>query len=166
MKPEFQKIQEIKEGQWKQRFEKCKSIKTVPWTIKERNVVLKNLKDNKPRDPKGYTSKIVKEDVAGKNLKEALPKLMNIMKQEQEVPDLIQLCNITTLYKNKGPRDEFGWYFGSIFRVSVLRSILERLVYNDTFKTIESNLTDCNVGNRRKRTQCSRGCSTITSVIN
>ena len=58
--------------------------------------------------------------------------------------------HITSVYKNKGPINEFGSYPG-IFRVQALRNILERLIYNDEYKNIDSNLTDCNVGARQNR---------------
>ena len=38
-----------------------------------------------------------------------------------------------------------------IFRVNIFRSILDRLIYNDEYATIESSLTDSNVGARRGR---------------
>ena len=38
-----------------------------------------------------------------------------------------------------------------MFRVQVLRSILDRLTYNDSYYTIDSNLTDGNVGARKQR---------------
>ena len=62
----------------------------------------------------------------------------------------MQTCNITSLYKNKGPRNQFSSYIG-IFRVRVLRSILDRLIYNDMYETMDNNLSDCNVGNRKNR---------------
>ena len=40
---------------------------------------------------------------------------------------------------------------GGIFRVTILRSILERLIYIDEYKTIDENLTDSNVGARKDR---------------
>ena len=38
-----------------------------------------------------------------------------------------------------------------MFRVQVLRSILDRLTYNDSYYTIDSNLTDGNVGARKQK---------------
>ena len=38
-----------------------------------------------------------------------------------------------------------------IFRVTILRSILDRLIYNDEYKNIDKNLTDANVGARKGR---------------
>ena len=51
--------------------------------MKELNLVLKHLKNNKSRDPFGYINELFKNEVAGKDLKTAVLKLMNRMKSEQ-----------------------------------------------------------------------------------
>ena len=38
-----------------------------------------------------------------------------------------------------------------MFRVEILRNILDLLIYNDVYPSIDSNLTDCNVGGRKGR---------------
>ena len=38
-----------------------------------------------------------------------------------------------------------------IFRVTIFRSILDRLIYNDEYENLNNNLTDCNVGARKER---------------
>ena len=53
-------------------------------------------------------------------------------------------------FKQKGNRNEFSQYRG-IFRVLVLRTILEKLIYNDEYQTIDDNLTEANVGARKHR---------------
>ena len=35
--------------------------------------------------------------------------------------------------------------------MSIFRSILDRLIYNDECEVLDSNLTDCNVGARKER---------------
>ena len=74
---------------------------------------------------------------------------MNHIKNKHEYPELIRLCNITAIYK-KGKRSDFNNYRG-IFRVVILRSILDRLIYNDIYPIIDSNLSDANVGSRKGR---------------
>ena len=110
--------------------------------------VIKHFKNGKSRDPFGYANELFK--AAGKDLKLAILKLMNRIKDEQKVPQIMLYCNITSLYKNKGPRNNMNSYRG-IFRITVLRNILDRLIYNDTYGLLDSNLSDGNVGNRRKR---------------
>ena len=74
---------------------------------------------------------------------------MNKIKESNEFPDAFRLCNITSIFK-KGKRDNFDNYRG-VFRVMVLRSILDRIVYNDIYPVIDSNLSDANVGARKGR---------------
>ena len=83
-------------------------------------------------------------------MKKAILKMMNRIKLEQIFPDILELCNISSLWKRKGPRNNFESYRG-IFGVTIFRSILDRLIYNDEYETIDMNLTDCNVGARKER---------------
>ena len=76
-------------------------------------------------------------------------KIMNMIKNRQQYPKILEKSNITSIHKKKSKKD-FENYRG-IFRVQILRSILDRLVYNDSYYTIDSNLTDGNVGARKER---------------
>ena len=143
-------IQIAQEKMCKMRLEQCSENKTDPWILEDLELVLKGLKKGTSRDPYGYTNELFKNEVAGKDLKLATLKLMNKIKDQQTIPKSLQLCNITSIYKSKGPRNKFNSYRG-IFRVTVLRNILDRLIYNDLYQTIDSNLSDCNVGNRKGR---------------
>ena len=75
---------------------------------------------------------------------------MNRIKSEQVFPEALNPCNITSLYKQKGSRKDLDNYRG-VFRTTVLRSILDRLIYNDCYQTIDENLTDHKVGARKNR---------------
>jgi hypothetical protein len=59
---------------------------------------------------------------------------------------------------------EFENYRG-VFRVQILRSILDRLTYNDSYYTIDNNLTDGNVGGRKNRS-VRDNIFVISAVIN
>ena len=111
--------------------------------------VLKKLGKDKSRDANGYRNELFKKDAAGSDLLKAVLLLMNLIKSRQEYPKAMELCNITSLHKKKSKND-FQNYRG-IFRVSVLRSILDTLIYNSAYETIDSNLTDGNVGSRKRR---------------
>ena len=54
------------------------------------------------------------------------------------------------VYTKKGSRKDLNNYRG-IFRVTVLRSIVDRLILNDEYKSIDKNLSDSNVGGRKGR---------------
>ena len=107
--------------------------------------VLKYLKRNKSRDPSGYANEIFRPEVAGQDLKLAILKMMNRIKTEQVYPQALEICDITSIWKRKASRSDFDNYRG------IFRSILDRLIYNDEYNTIDSNLTDSNVGARKGR---------------
>ena len=131
------------------RVKVSKENKTKPWTLEDLMEVTKYLKKDKSRDPEGYANELFKKDAAGTDLLNATLKLMNLIKNKQEYPSILEKCNITSIHKKKSRRD-FDNYRG-IFRVQILRSILDRLMYNDSYYTIDSNLTDGNVGARKHR---------------
>ena len=130
-----------------------KENKSEPWKMDDLEEVLKALAKDKSRDALGHANEIFRSDVAGSDLKLAMLKLMNKIKQKSQYSEALEPCNITTLFKNKGSRKDFFFYRG-IFRVTVFRSILDRLMYNDSYPTIDEQLTDGNVGARRQRNIC------------
>ena len=75
---------------------------------------------------------------------------MNRIKAEQIYTKCLEKCNITSIWKQKGPINDFASYRG-IFRVNIFRSILDKLIYIDEYDNIDANLTDSNVGARRSR---------------
>ena len=132
------------------RLDKAKAKKTDPWSMDDLEEALKSLDKDKARDALGLSNEIFKEGVAGTDLKLAVLKFMNRIKADQKYPEALEPCNITLLYKQKGSRKEFDNYCG-VFRVTIFRSILDRLIYNDSYHTVDSNLTDHNVGARKCR---------------
>ena len=118
--------------------------------MKDLKRVLKNLKKQKSRDPLGLANDIFRPEVAGDDLKLAIVKMMNHIKDQQKYPECLELCNISSIWKQKKSKNEFDSYRG-IFRLTVFRSILDRLIYNDEYKNIDRNLTDANVGARKNR---------------
>ena len=131
-----------------ERLKETKLNKTSPWTEEDLDQALKDLDNNKSRDALQYANELFKEGVAGSDLKRALLKFMNLIKEKQEYPDALQPCNITSIYKPKGSHKDFNNYRG-VFRVTVFRSILDRLIYNDNYHIVDEHLTDGNVGARK-----------------
>ena len=130
------------------RLKETQAIKTPLWTMEDIDEVLKELKNNKSRDPMALANELFKPDNAGADLKTAVLKLMNQIKTQLIFPEPLRYCNITSLYKHKGSKNDFNNYRG-IFRVAILRSILDKLIYNSEYLNIDANLTDCNVGARK-----------------
>ena len=150
IKEGLSKHKRAREELCKLRLKQTKENKTPDWSKTQLKVVLKELKKDKSRDPNSWANELFDPKVAGEDLIDATLALMNRIKREQIYPKSMELCNISSLYKQKGPINEFGSYRG-VFRVQVLRNILEKLIYNDEYKEIDSNLTDCNVGARKNR---------------
>ena len=150
IKDDLKDLQNEKEELCKLRLKLASQRKTPPSTMSQLETVLKYLKKNKCRDPFGYANEIFKLDVAGDDLKESTLILMNRIKLELIYPEVLEIYDISSIYKNKLARNSFDNYRG-IFGVPILRSILDRLIYNDEYQTIDENLSDSNVGARKKR---------------
>ena len=149
MKDNLNYIKEDKEYLCKIRLELAKSRKSKAWNIKHLEVVLKYLKKDKSRDPHDHISELFHSDVAGTDMKKAILALINKIKDDLEYPEALEHCNISSIHK-KGKKSVFDNYRG-VFRVTVLRNILDRLIYNDVYPDIDSNLSDANVGCRKGR---------------
>ena len=123
--------------------------KSLPFKMEDLEEVLKGVKTNKAGDPEGITRTIFKANVIGDNLKESLLILFNRLKSSGKLPDFTKKAIVTTIPK-KGKKillkNERG-----IFLVSSVRSILMRLIYNLKSKTLDSHMTDRNVGGRKSK---------------
>ena len=56
---------------------------------------VKHLDNNKSRDVHKLANELFKEEVAGTDLKLAVLKLMNTIKETQKYPEAFELCNVT-----------------------------------------------------------------------
>ena len=112
--------------------------------------VLKGLKNNKCIDPVGMINEIFKNGCIGQDLKEALLLLFNGIKDTQVIPPIMTLANITTIFKNKGSRLDLENDRG-IFILTVMKKILDRLIYVKKYDDIDRNMTDSNIGARKQR---------------
>ena len=92
------------------------------------NIVLEKLKNEKSPDPFGFVNELFKPNVAGQDLKLAILKLVNRIKEEGRLPDILKYCNITSIFKNKGSKSDCCAYRG-VFRVTIIRYIIDRLIY-------------------------------------
>ena len=150
MKPELADIYCLKSELWDLKLKELEETKTSKWTIEDLDRVLKDLKTNKTRDPHGFINELFKPGVLGDDLKLAMLHLFNSIKQEQKLPRFMQFANITTIYKRKGSRQEMDNDRG-IFVVSVLRMILDSLIYKEKYPLIDREMSDSNIGARKNR---------------
>ena len=145
------------------RLKGCKTKVTDPWEMEDLQYVIKNLKKNKSRDADGFANELFMLKVAGDDLLLAVLKLLNKIKEKQEFPEALSKCNITSLHKKKSKKDLDN--YRGVFRVSVLRSILDRLMSNTAYNNIDKNLSDGNVGARKERS-CRDNIFVLGAVIN
>ena len=75
---------------------------------------------------------------------------MNKIKNEVKIPELFRLKNISTIYKNKGSKSDLDNDRG-IFTSTVLNTILQKLIYSSIYDEVDSNLSDSNIGARRRK---------------
>ena len=145
---DLKEIKQLKEKLFYLRLEICKRTKSNPWKMEDLDKVLKSLKTTKARDPLGLVNDLFKPEVIGQDLKESLLALFNQMKDKGIIPEFVQWANITSLYKGKGERLDLDNDRG-IFLVTVFRSIIMKMIYNDKYDILDQNISDSIVGARR-----------------
>ena len=97
MKGNLTHIKEAKETLCQKVLNLAKNIKTPPWEMKDLEKVLKDLKKQKSRDPMGLANDIFRPEVAGSDLKLAILKLMNRIKDEQIYPESPKFLNLENM---------------------------------------------------------------------
>ena len=72
------------------------------------------------------------------------------MKENNEIPEFIRKADVCTIYKRKGSKNDLMNDRG-VFIVTILRSILMRLIYMDCYNVINESMSDSQVGARREK---------------
>ena len=106
------------------------------------------MKEGEARDPLNLVNEILRPDVAGTDLQLALLKIANKVNEEQNFPKLLKYTDITSVFKGKGSKVDMDNQRG-LFSMVTIRTIIDKLIYQDEYETIDENLTDCNVGARK-----------------
>ena len=75
--------------------------KTIPWTLNDLKKSIKCLKRNKARDPHGIINELFSEGSMGEGLKMALLALFSNIKTNIEIPDYMNIADITSIDKKK-----------------------------------------------------------------
>ena len=91
-------------------------------------------------------------------------KLFNNIKTENFIPEFMRKADITTLYKGKGEKTNLENDRG-IFIVSVFRSLLMKLIYQDISEIIDNSMSDSQIGSR-KRKNIRNHIWVLNSIIN
>ena len=147
---EYRALQTMKESLFNMRYEIGSLTKSGNWTSDEVEKVCKSLHNSKARDELGLVYELFKPPYAGKDVYQSLTKMFNGMKSDLKIPNYFEEMSITSFYKNKGLRSELGNDRG-VFNVVKLRSILDKLIYKDSYPVIDQHLSCSNVGGRKGR---------------
>ena len=145
---EFLHLHALKTDLWDRRFQYLKTNISQSWALKDLEKVTKSLKNNQSRDPNGMINELFKPGVCGQDLKLGILQLMNNIKTSFTIPQFMQLADITSIYKNKGSRQDLNSDRG-IFVLSVLRKVFDKLIYEDKYKDLEMSMSDSNIGAMR-----------------
>ena len=149
IKPGFQNIKLLKEYLCAKRLEMTAQYKATRPTRNKLDQVLKKLKNNKARDPFGLINELFKIGAIGDDLKESLFLMCYKIRDNLEIPELLKFANITSIYKGKGAKNDLQNERG-IFSINIFRSLILKLIYNDEYDNIDKNMSDSNVGGRKK----------------
>ena len=143
-------MKQRKEELFQRRLEISSLVKSEDWKFGKIEKVCKKLKNGKARDQDDYIFELFKPNLAGHDVIESLMIMFNSIKREIQIPDFFQKMTITSLFKNKGLKSEFSNQRG-IFNVSKVRSILEKVIYDDVYDVIDGEISCSNIGGRRGR---------------
>ena len=158
----LENLEKLKNYLFELRYEIAKSAPTTEWSEDDLEKILKSLKNNKARDAHGHTFELFK--YGGKDLKISIRKMFNLIKIKQVYPDILTPSNITSIYKRKGEKSDFNSDRG-VFNVVKLRSILDKLVYQDNYQIINNNIGCSNIGARKNRNICDH-LFVVNAVLN
>ena len=150
MKENYSYLKVLKDNLFYERLELSKLRKSASWTEENLEKVLKSLKPKKSADPAGLINEHFRPEVAVSDVNCSLLVLSNKAKDECEIPDFVQSTNISSIYKRRGSRNDLDNDRG-VFNVSSVRSIIDKLIYFDSYDTVDGNMSDSNVGGRKGR---------------
>ena len=147
IRPDFKEQKYLDKELIKLKVEKARLNKSEPFKLNELEQALNDLNQGRTRDPEGLCAMLFQNKVIGDSLKDSLLLMLNLIKQEGKVPHFMNVTTVTTIPKPGSKyllTNERG-----IFKVSILRTILLRLLYNRNYSMVNANMSDSNIGARK-----------------
>ena len=86
----------------------------------------------------------------GEGLKETLLNLLNQCKSNGQLPESMKLANITSFWKKTGSRKSLKSERG-VFVLTIFRMLMDRMLYNDYYPSLEDNMSPSNIGAMKKK---------------
>ena len=148
IKEQYAEMKTIKEYLFNINHKIAQRSPSKDWNMNDLKKALKTLKNNKARDEHGHIYELFK--YGGKDLKISLLTLLNKVKNTQTYPTIFRSSNISSIWKRKGEKNSLENDRG-IFCVNKIRSILDKLIYNDFYAIIDESMSSSNIGGRKNR---------------
>ena len=147
VRPDFKSQKKMDKELTQLKVSLAKLNKSKQFTQNELEVTLNDLNLGRARDPEGLSAELFQPKVIGEALKDSLLILLNTIKDDGEIPFFMNVTSVTTIPKAGSKfllTNERG-----IFKVSILRTILLRLIYNRNYDMVNDNMSDSNIGARK-----------------
>ena len=144
----FEDLYNAKEFLYDLQMKLARSQVSEDWTFADLKNALKKCKNGKARDEHGFVYELFK--YGGLDLKSSLLNLFNIVKRSQKYPLIFSPANISSFWKKKGDKSNLDNDRG-VFNVTKIRSIMDRMIYNDIYDNVDRNMSCSNIGARKKR---------------
>ena len=162
--PDLKILESLKLELFEKRLQLVKMNKSDPWDIETLRSVLKSLKKNKSRDPHNLINELFRPETIGSDLEYSLLLLLNKVRQTFIIPDFMVFSDIVSIYKGRGRKNSLESDRG-IFIINIVRSILMKGIYSEKYETIDSQMSDSNIG-ARKRKNVRNHIFILNSIIN
>ena len=146
--PDLRELQRLKEILCQKRIDIAKHIKSKQWNMKELEKVLNSLQKRKCRDPQGFINELFKNASAGTDLKQSLLDMLNKTKDTLVIPDIMTIVNILMIPKPGKKSLSIIQNQRGIFLLSVLRTIIMKMLLKDEYNKIDEFMSDANAGGR------------------
>ena len=146
--PEYTEFRELKEYLCHLRLKISKTAQYSKWTTKQLQAAICKLKNNKCKDPHGHVNELYKH--LGDDGIQSLLDMLNNIKEFIMIPSKLNLSNVSTIYKGKGSK-QIVTNLRGIFKLPIIRNILDRLICFDEEKQISQNMGQFQVGNQKGR---------------
>ena len=148
IQPEYQELRELKEYLCHLRLQITRTKQYNKWGMEDLEKAISKLQRNKCRDPHGHINELYQN--MGRDGLASLLNLLNIIKDEIMIPSKLNISNVSTIYKGKGSKQDVVNLRG-IFKLPIIRNILDRMVCNNENEQIGSNMGQFQVGNQKER---------------
>ena len=144
----FEDLYETKQYLYNLQMKLARTEVSDDWSMDDLDKALKKCKNGKARDEHGFIYEIFK--YGGYALKSSLLQLFNLVKKTQTYPTIFSPANISSFWKKKGDKSDLDNDRG-VFLVSKIRSIMDKMIYNDIYDTVDASMSCSNIGARKHR---------------